>query len=78
MTFKEAIKQCKKVGCAHATGDALAAMYANLVAQMHGGKADLYYKFICSKSNDSDITEASRTLLRDRAKAWDVLMQINP
>ena len=32
MTYKEAIKTLKLVGCAHAKGDALRAMYAQLVS----------------------------------------------
>lgn len=76
MTYQSASKQCKRTGTAHATGDSLRAMYAALVAQIHGGEAAKYYAWLQAHAtgDDNNITETSRCLLRDRAMAWDVLM----
>ncbi len=73
MTFKEAKKACRKVGTAHAAGDALRAMYADLIAHRQGGDAETYYVWL-PRGDDGETMEAARSLLRDRAKAWDVLM----
>jgi hypothetical protein len=78
MTFKDALKQCRKVGTSNATGEALAAMYAKLVAQMHGGKDEIYFDHLRTFRGDMAITERSRELLRERSIAWDVLMGISP
>lgn len=76
MTFKNALKLCKKVGTAHASGEALAAMYANLVNVQHGGDAEKYYNYLIKNGLDDDkkIIDLARELLRDRAKSWDILM----
>lgn len=48
MTFKEAQKQCRKVGMAHASGDALRSMYAELIAQHHFaiGNPEKFYEHL--------------------------------
>lgn len=76
MTYKQALKECKRVGTAHATGDALRAMYAGLLEVQHGGAAEQYYLGLqdYAQGTDTEIAEVARTLLRDRAKAWSVLM----
>lgn len=74
--YTRALKQCQRVGTSHATGDALRAMYAKLVAQMHGGDAERYYAYLESTAGDRATMEVARALLRDRATAWDVLMGI--
>lgn len=74
MNLKEARKELKRVGTRWAEGDALRAMYADLIAFQHGGKADRYFKHLQENSTDDAITAASRELLSDRSKAWDVLM----
>lgn len=76
MTFKQAAKACRKAGTAHATGDALRAMYAELIADRQGGDAEKYYASL-PQGTDSGMMEAARALLRDRAKAWDVLMGVS-
>lgn len=76
-TFVDAMKQLRKVGCAHAQGDALKAMYADLLAKTQGGKAAKYYAYMQSAGEaEKDIRDLAVPLLRDRAKAWDVLMGI--
>ena len=34
LTYRDALKQCKRVGTAHASSDALRAMYAGLIAPL--------------------------------------------
>lgn len=75
MTYKDALKQYKKVGAAHATGDALRVMYADLIGSLHGGKPEKYYEWL-KPGTDHEIIEQARILLRDRQKAWDVLIGI--
>lgn len=74
MSYKAALKECHKVGTNHATGDSLRAMYAALIAQMHGGSAEKYFEALQVCKTDDNITQRSRELLRDRQTAWDVLI----
>ena len=78
MTFKQAKARCRKVGTAHATGEPLAAMYADLVALHHGGDPAKYYTHLRVMVDDAAIANAARELMRDRAKAWDALMGVSP
>lgn len=71
VSLVEARKQLRKLGAAHAEGHSLRAMYADLLVTMHGGKAETYFKWLLTQPN---ISEAGNSLLKDRAKAWDVLM----
>ena len=73
LSYPAALKWCKQVGTAHATGDGLRAMYAQLIGQAQGGDPQLYYRWIKGEA-DHEIAEQARMLLRDRQKAWDVLM----
>jgi hypothetical protein len=76
MTFKQALKACKTAGTAHATGDALRAMYASLISQMHGGEAERYFAYLQkSAQEDREIEDKSRALLRSREAAWKVILQ---
>jgi hypothetical protein len=59
MTFKEAQKQCRKVGTARARGDALRAMYAELIAfKWYAiGNAEKFYAHLqgtCKRSLEFD------------------------
>lgn len=78
MTFKEAKKQCRKVGTAHATGDALRSMYAELVASKWYaiGNPEKIYTYLQSAASgdDSQIAEVSRELLRDHNRALDAVL----
>lgn len=75
--YKAATKQLKRVGTAHASGDALRAMYADLLVFHHGGRATTYFAWLQGHAlgDDKAISEAARELLRDRAKSWDALME---
>lgn len=76
-TFIEAKKVLKRVGAAHAQGDALAAMYAELVALHHGGSVEKYYQYIgMPDETEAGIRARALPLMRDRTKAWDVLIGI--
>lgn len=76
MTFKEAKKQCRKVGTAHATGDALRSMYAEMIAQHHFaiGNPEKFYEHLKDFESEQAITERARELLRDDGKALDVVL----
>ena len=84
MTFREALKRLHKVGTAHATGDSLRAMYADLIAFQHNGgdtrwrykQAEKFYAWLADKGDDGEVADAARVLLRDRQKAWDIQMGI--
>lgn len=75
MTYSQAMRQCEKVGCAHATGEALAAMYAKTIPSLHGGKPAKYFAHLSRFLTDAEITKAARRLLGSREAAWDVLME---
>ena len=77
MTFKEAKKQCRKVGCANAQGDALRAMYAELIVTTHPGinqhSAEKFYEHLQCYPSDAGVTDRARQLLRNGLDAADVL-----
>ena len=75
MNYKDALKQMKRVGTAHATGDSLRAMYAKLVADIQGGPAEKYFVFL-KPGTDQEIKQQAQPLLQDRQKAWNVIMGI--
>ena len=69
--YQTASRKLANVGCARAQGDALRAMYAKLVCDMHGGKPEIYYAHLCRAK---DVEQEAKTLLSDRLLAWNVLM----
>lgn len=77
MTFKEAKRECRRVGTSHATGDALRAMYAELIVLNHPGlnqhSAPKFYEHLQTLGDDDAITHRSRELLRNGLAAADVL-----
>lgn len=73
LTHSQAVKALWKDGAAHAQGDALIALYAMNIETNHGGKAKTYYAHLQTKPEPR---ERMLELMRDRAKAWDVLMGI--
>jgi len=75
MDYKQALKTCAKIGMAHVTGEALAAMYAELIPLRHGGDAEVYYRHLQRFFPDSAMLAEARRLLNDRAMAWEVLWQ---
>lgn len=76
MTFKEAKKECKRVGTSHAQGDALRAMYADLIAMHHYavGNPERFYSHLQGFDGEKAITDRARELLRDSGKALDVVL----
>ena len=79
MTYAQARKALRKVGTAHASGDALRVMYADLLSFQHGGKPVSYFRWLRAKSagaDDSAISRMARELLRDREKSWEALMEL--
>jgi tetraacyldisaccharide-1-P 4'-kinase len=76
MTFKEAKKACKKVGTSRASGEALAAMYADLIAfkWFAIGNPEKFYNHLRELATDAAITDRARELLRDHNTALDVVL----
>lgn len=77
MTFNEAKRACRKVGTAHAQGDALRAMYAELIAQRWYaiGNPEKFYAHLQTVADDEQaIAERARELLRDSNMALDVVL----
>lgn len=77
MTFKEALKACRKVGTAHAQGDALRAMYADMIAfKWYAiGNPDKFYRHLQGFADDEkSITDEARRLLRDHVAALDAML----
>jgi hypothetical protein len=48
-------------------------MYAQLLVQLHGGKQERYFDFLCG-IQDKQITKEAKRLCKDRGAAWDALM----
>lgn len=66
MKFKEALKICRKVGTAHATGDSLRAMYASLIALKWGMCAESTFSLLQRNAeNDAEISALAQSILRD-------------
>lgn len=71
-TIKNAASRLRRLGAANASGDALRLMYAQLIADAHGGKPAKYYQHLTG--TDAEILAEAKSLLADRGAAWDVLM----
>lgn len=73
--YKAALKECKRVGTAHATGDALRAMYAGLVCLPHFGKPHepKVFAHLQAFTSDESIAAEARSLMRDHAKLCAVI-----
>jgi hypothetical protein len=71
MSYTQAAKQLKKIGVSRAEGPALVAMYAQLVVDAHGGNPERYYDHLIQQENWRN---RAKSMLDDRATAWDVLM----
>lgn len=77
MTFREAKKQLRKVGTSRAQGDALRAMYADLIAfkWFAIGNPEKFYAHLQTIADDERaIAAEARALLRDSNKALDVVI----
>lgn len=77
MDFKQAKRECRRVGTSNASGDALRSMYAELIVLQHPGlnqhSAPKFYEHLQGYTDDGAITERSRELLRNGWGAADVL-----
>lgn len=78
MTFKEAKKECRKVGTSRASGDALRSMYAEMIAfKWYAiGNPEKFYRHLQSSATDDDITNEARRLLRDHGEALDAMLAL--
>lgn len=76
LSLAEARKQMRRFGTAHAHGDALRAMYVDLIVMKHAGDATKYYAWFQGQParTDQEISKTARVLMRDRLVAWDVLL----
>lgn len=76
LTFKDAKKECRRVGTSRAQGDALRAMYADLIAMHHFaiGNPEKFYAHLQAFDTERAITDRSRELLRDSNVALDVIL----
>lgn len=76
MEYKTAKKALRRIGTARASGDALRAMYAKLIA-FHcrvGDKAiPTIYKHLQQQESDTEIFTESRRLMREPAVILDVV-----
>lgn len=71
-TFSQAQRELRRVGCAHAQGDALRAMYADLLAsRMRGADPARFYAYLADKG---DLLEAYKTLCLDIWAYTDALL----
>lgn len=72
--FDKAFASYKTVGASRASGDALCAMYAKLITDVHAGASEIYYDHLRIGKDDAEVTTRAKRLLNDRTLAWDVLM----
>lgn len=73
MNYKQADREYRRVGAAHATGDAYRAMCAKTLEFAHGGKAERYYAALPA-NDDTAVRTAMNKAMADRSYAWDLLM----
>lgn len=74
--YKKALKECKKVGTSHASGDALRAMYAKLIpfhVCLDGKTAPKFFEHFQRFDTDEAITNEARRILRDPSAVWSIL-----
>ena len=76
MTHKEALKELKRCGTAHAQGDALCAMYASLICMNYWGKKlePKFYAHLQKFADEKAIMEEARSLMRDHSKTLDIAL----
>ncbi len=74
--YKKALKECKKVGTAHASGNALRAMYASLIpfhACLQEKTATKFFEHLLGFDTDDVITKEARRILGDPLSVWDII-----
>lgn len=73
-SYMQATTELRKVGTAHATGDSLRAMYAQLAAQrMRGAKPERFYDALAGKTDD-ELLQAYTRLSMDAGHYTVVLL----
>jgi len=76
MTYKDAQKQLRKIGTAHASGDSLCAMYAKIIpfhCCIAETEASHFYSYLKKFPTDGKIAEAARAILQNPITVFDVL-----
>lgn len=75
MTFRDALKELRRRGTNHAEGDALRAMYAQLICFSYWGRAlePKFYEHLQKFDGQAMIDEA-RELMRDHSRTADVVL----
>lgn len=74
MTYADAYRVMRKIGCAHAAGDTYRAMHAKILADnMRGAKPERFYEALEGKT-DGEILAATKRLLNDPGAYTDVLL----
>lgn len=74
--YKKALKECKKVGTSHASGNALRAMYAALVpfhTCLREETAPRFFEHLLGFDTDMAITKEARRILGDPLSVWDII-----
>ena len=74
--YRKALKDCKKVGTAHASGDALRAMYASLIpfhSSLREKTAPKFFEHLLEFDTDEAITKEARRILGDPLSVWDII-----
>ncbi len=75
MNYTEAMKECRRVGTAHASGNALRAMYARLIAYhccLAESTASQFYQHLQSHVDDTAITDEAQRLMRNPLDACEI------
>ena len=75
MLYKEALKECKKVGCAHAKGDAYRAMLASVIwfaVCFQKKTAPRFYAYFQTFKTDEEARQEWNRLHREPLSAFDI------
>jgi len=72
-SFQDAIDQLRRVGCANAQGDALAAMYAQIAQQTLALSPRMQEKIFAHMKSQSDMGSEIKHLLRDPFAIFEVI-----
>lgn len=77
MTFKDALKELRRRGTSHAEGDALRAMYAQLICFSYWGKKmePKFYAHL-QKFEGQAMIDEGRTLMRDHERTLDIALEL--
>ena len=78
--YRTAQKECRRRGTAHATGNSLRAMYAQLICFTYWGKKmePRFYQHLQKFGTDTEITAEARELMRDHGRTMDIALADKP